>query len=143
MNKNTKLCNLLPMVEESKKYEDFALRLNELMSERGLTIGQLKDAAGVTYEMARRYTLGTAKPRDEKMLKISEWLNVSPAYLDYGIGTAQPEQTRKQKIISDLASSLPDSEQDELIKALGEKKNKYDQLYEEMKIIKERNRKIS
>lgn len=76
--------NLLLMVEESK-YKDFAERLNKSLQELSLGVKELSEFSGVSYEMARRYTLGTAKPRDEKMLRIAERLAVSPAYLDYGV----------------------------------------------------------
>lgn len=76
--------NLLLMVEESK-YKDFAERLNKSLQSHSLGVKELSELSGVSYEMARRYTLGTAKPRDEKMLRIAEKLSVSPAYLDYGV----------------------------------------------------------
>lgn len=87
-------CNLLPMVEESK-YKDFADRLNGVLAEKNVSVTDLATISGVSYEMARRYTLGTAKPRDEKMLKIADQLSVSPAFLDYGIdasGNSQPSK---------------------------------------------------
>ncbi|MCT2385135.1 XRE family transcriptional regulator [Erwinia pyrifoliae] len=76
--------NLLLMVEESK-YKDFADRLNKSLQRHELGVRELSELSGVSYEMARRYTLGTAKPRDEKMIRIAERLSVSPAYLDYGV----------------------------------------------------------
>jgi transcriptional regulator with XRE-family HTH domain len=76
------------MVENTNKHHEFAHRLNSVMSKKGLSVRDLSLACGVTYEMARRYTLGTAKPRDEKLLRISEWLDVSPSWLDYGIEEA-------------------------------------------------------
>lgn len=39
---------------------------------------------GITYEMARRYTLGTAKPRTKKLVELSDFLNTPPASLEYG-----------------------------------------------------------
>lgn len=84
MTKKTSCRNLLPMVEKSNKHQDFAARLNLAMSKKNLSVKQLSLAGQVTYEMARRYTLGTAKPRDEKLIRIAEWLNVPPAWLDYG-----------------------------------------------------------
>lgn len=87
-------CKLLPMVENGKppkvqsaKYQDFASRLKDLMqkSESPIkTVNQLKDAIDVTYEMARRYTLGTAKPREEKMKVLAEKFKVDISYLDHG-----------------------------------------------------------
>ncbi|WJM83245.1 XRE family transcriptional regulator [Pectobacterium brasiliense] len=80
-------CNLLLMVEETK-YSDFADRLNLLINNKNMSVTDLSRISGVSYEMARRYTMGTAKPRDEKMVKIAGALEVSAAYLDYGV----PEQ---------------------------------------------------
>jgi SOS-response transcriptional repressor LexA len=87
---------LLPSVENGKtykvktaKYQDFALRLKSLMEKEGSpikTVNQLKDAIEVTYEMARRYTLGIAKPREEKMQILAEKFNVDISYLDHGTG---------------------------------------------------------
>lgn len=82
---------LLHMVESTNKHHDFAARLNAVMGERGLSVKDLSLACGVTYEMARRYTLGTAKPRDEKLLRIAEWLGVAPPWLDYGAPEKRPE----------------------------------------------------
>lgn len=84
MTKKLLCLNLLPMVEKANKHQDFADRLNAEMSKQNLSVKQLGLAGQVTYEMARRYTLGTAKPRDEKLLRIAEWLNVHPAWLEYG-----------------------------------------------------------
>lgn len=79
------LClNLLPMVEKANKHQDFADRLSAEMSKNRLSIKELSAVCDVTYEMARRYTLGTAKPRGEKMSKIADWLGVTAAWLDYG-----------------------------------------------------------
>lgn len=84
---------ILPSVENGKskmsepKYLDFSIRLKDLMESEGSTIktvNQLKDAIGVTYEMARRYTLGTAKPREEKLKVLAEVLNTDIGYLDHG-----------------------------------------------------------
>ena len=69
------------------KYQDFAKRLQHLMSAKDSTIksvNDLKDAMGVTYEMARRYTLGTAKPREEKLKKLAEIFNVDISFLNHG-----------------------------------------------------------
>ncbi|XYQ56792.1 LexA family transcriptional regulator [Pectobacterium carotovorum] len=77
-------CNLLFMVEEPK-HNDFAYRLNLLLNNKSISVTDLSKISGVSYEMARRYTMGTAKPRDDKMLKIADMLGVSAAYLDYGV----------------------------------------------------------
>lgn len=139
---------LLPMVEKTSKHEEFAIRLNDLMAKKGFSINDLKDAANVTYEMARRYTMGTAKPRDEKMVMIAGWLGVSPAYLDYGISSdehcvcAGKEMLDAKEIaLLDLFSSLPKEEKEKLLGALDEKKQYYDSLFEEL--AASRNKKVS
>ena len=85
---------ILPTVENREslmsdpKYLDFSLRLKELMGRAGSevkTVNQLKDVIGVTYEMARRYTLGTAKPREEKLKLLANALHVDISFLDHGI----------------------------------------------------------
>lgn len=75
---------------------DFAGRLREAMLDKNLTarkqaasgvdVSQLKVAAGVTLEMARRYVEGTALPRPEKMTRIAKWLGVNLHWLRDGIG---------------------------------------------------------
>lgn len=86
-------CKLLPKVENDlrkmskAKYQDFANRLNNLMKAQGspiTTVNQLKDAIGVTYEMARRYTLGTAKPREDKMKGLAKNFGIDIGFLDHG-----------------------------------------------------------
>lgn len=101
--------NLLHMVDKSKIHSDFASRLNDLLLKKGIGVKELSDIAGVTYEMARRYTLGTAKPRDEKMLKISSQLHVSPAWLDYGIGSSSDTAQELTKNIN-VSSLTPDEQ---------------------------------
>lgn len=84
MTTMAKCLNLLPMVDKLNTQQDFATRLKAEMSKKGLSVKDLGLACGITYEMARRYTLGSAKPRDEKLLKIAELLGVEPAWLEYG-----------------------------------------------------------
>lgn len=74
---------LLLMVEETK-YPEFAARLNNAMADAGLSVTDIKNRIGVTYEMARRYTLGTAKPRDAKMKALAALFGRSSAWLSYG-----------------------------------------------------------
>ncbi|ENO0433382.1 helix-turn-helix transcriptional regulator [Escherichia coli] len=76
--------NLLHMVENAHKHHAFATRLKSEMDRKNKSIKDLSLSTGVTYEMARRYTLGTAKPRDEKLERIAEFLGVEPAWLEYG-----------------------------------------------------------
>ncbi|HBR2706204.1 TPA: helix-turn-helix domain-containing protein [Klebsiella pneumoniae] len=91
------------MVEE-QKYPDFAARLNGLISTSDISITQLSEKTGVTYEMVRRYTLGTAKPRTPTMRKLSAVLGVDAAYLEYGVG--KPSEGEAMKPIA--SNPLPD-----------------------------------
>ena len=84
---------ILPMVENrlkpvtDAKHSEFANRLKKLMEVEGspiTSVNELKDAIGVTYEMARRYTLGTAKPREEKLKELASIFNVEIGFLDHG-----------------------------------------------------------
>ena len=82
--------------------QKFATRLIEAMmeagqnsrrkSQTGVTTLTLRDVAGVTNEMARRYTLGQAWPDNEKMAKIARWLGVRQAWLQYGEAPKSPYQ---------------------------------------------------
>ncbi len=90
--------NLLLMVEDESKYKAFADRLNSLMKDKGVDVNALKDISGVSYEMARRYTLGTAKPRDEKLEKIAGFFGVTMPYLDYGVGEVPQPANDAEKI---------------------------------------------
>ncbi|EMK2611580.1 helix-turn-helix domain-containing protein [Citrobacter freundii] len=91
------------MVEE-QKYPDFAARLNGLISTSDISITQLSEKTGVTYEMVRRYTLGTAKPRTPTMRKLSAVFGVDAAYLEYGVG--KPSEGEAMKPIA--GNPLPD-----------------------------------
>lgn len=112
--------NLLPMVEKTNKHQDFANRLNAEMAKKRFFVKDLAAACGVTYEMARRYTLGTAKPRGDKLEKIADWLGVGEAWLDYG--------TR------DSASQLfPPLEIDSLLAEVNAENEEFSQLNEDEK----------
>lgn len=81
---------------------DLASRLNELMAKQGKNIVDLQKAIGVTYEMARRYTLGTATPRDKKIEAMAKYFGVSPAYLKYG--STDSTETKVTSNIKELGS---------------------------------------
>lgn len=100
---------LLPMVE-TPKYKSFAERLAKCMTEAGVDVKQLSEGVGVTYEMARRYTLGTAKPRDDKMERVAGVVKSTPVYLDYGVCidgsiVSEPKDTVTVRQIEAFASA--------------------------------------
>ncbi len=89
---------------ERKEFADhFAKRLIQTMRERGYTSGRSKDridiaklaeAAGSSYQMARRYTLGQAVPEFHVVFQIAAWLEASPSYLLFG---QEPEPATKKE----------------------------------------------
>lgn len=80
---------------QTAKYADFAARLKMLMEKEGSPVKTVRDIQNlleVSYEMARRYTLGTAMPRHEKLEKLSSAYGVSSGYIAHGAEdkTTQP-----------------------------------------------------
>lgn len=81
---------LLPMVDMTdtkgmpEKYPDFASRVQAAMREHGITIKDIRLRLEISYEMARRYTLGQAIPRPDKIHALAEILHLSPAELQFG-----------------------------------------------------------
>ena len=73
------------MVEKPKvRHPEFARRLHLAAQPIGVTINDIKTEVKVTYEMARRYWKGIAKPRGKKMELLAALLKISPADLEYG-----------------------------------------------------------
>jgi len=73
--------------------EAFGRRLRQLMREKGyvsdtsrsrVEVTALAEAAGTSYEMARRYADGRSRTRADTMQKIADWLGVAPAVLAWG-----------------------------------------------------------
>lgn len=63
---------------------DFSKRVMYLMNTQNKTVRDIQHALGVTYEMARRYKLGTANPRPENLNKLADFFNVDPGWLQFG-----------------------------------------------------------
>ncbi|MEM5384168.1 S24 family peptidase [Paraburkholderia phymatum] len=112
MTTNLPTGSLLPMVEKKNlpvRYPDFASRLQRAMAERTIKIEGIvtyfKDrGVSITYEMVRRYTLGQAMPRQEKLRMLSDAVGTRPEALVFGQQstieqpeTARPEQNQKVK----------------------------------------------
>lgn len=72
------------MTNKAPKHTEFAERLNDLMSQKNLEINDVVAGTGITYEMIRRYKEGLAKPREEKMSKLADFLGVSVSFLVFG-----------------------------------------------------------
>lgn len=82
------------------KHPEFAKRLTDLMDEKGIDRNTLSDATGVSYEMIRRYSEGVAKPRSKKMKLISDALDSTAAFLEYGEGD------KDKPSVSDLRAQI-------------------------------------
>lgn len=76
------------MVEAMRvKHPQFAVRLQAAAKKKGVTINDVKRGMNCTYEMARRYWLGIAKPTQEaKRFKLAAIVGADPAALEYGPG---------------------------------------------------------
>lgn len=62
-------------------------------SRSGVDVVALAEAAGTTYEMARRYAEGLAVPRPATLRRIADWLGVAPAALAWGSNHEQAVNT--------------------------------------------------
>jgi transcriptional regulator with XRE-family HTH domain len=81
------------MAQNSKAAQGFADRLVAAMRAKGMTsnrsrsgvdVAALAKAAGVSYEMARRYVEGKANPKPDVVSVMAQWLGMSTASLLYG-----------------------------------------------------------
>ena len=92
----------------------------------------------LTPKAVSKWFNGETIPRREKLRELATLIGTTPTYL-LGEDTGESGQIRfyqelnpRQKIIIDLLDELPDSETDELLKTLEEKKQKYNAIYEEL-----------
>lgn len=135
------------------KYEFRRQRLLRLRDER--CNGKISDVARAigrepSYVSRMLYTEGKSgkKRIADNMVEIIEnsfslprgWMD---GIVDADTSSTQDTQdlTPKQKILLELFGELPDSEADDLLKTLEEKKRKYDELYAELE--KKKRRKIA
>ena len=88
------------MSELEVKHPNFAKRLTKLMDEQNLDKNALSNKTGISYEMIRRYCEGFAKPRSKGLNKISDALDTSSSYLDYG------ESLKENLTVSDLKAKI-------------------------------------
>ncbi len=74
------------MVDKLKiRHPDFADRLQKAAGQKKIGVKDLaKSITGITYEMARRYWIGAAKPRGQKMVELAHLVGLAPAVLEYG-----------------------------------------------------------
>lgn len=70
-------------------------RLNDTMRGRKLTNYRLAKDLGLSEGTIRGWRKGTSEPRGKTLLRLAEYLNVSPAWLKYGEAEHLAEKERK------------------------------------------------
>lgn len=122
------------MVENHEKglpvrYPEFATRVRLAMKNSKKTVNDIKTGLSITYEMARRYSLGQAMPRAEKMAALAKLLKVQTSDLAYGSDDeAANEQAGLRPVTLPTVESFDEPTIDEAIKFLStlKKLNKSD-----------------
>lgn len=103
----------VPFPAMSATRKAFSARLREAMLDEGhvarrgaasgVDVQSLKVVAGVTAEMARRYTIGEALPDPDRMVKIADWLGVRLPWLRDG---TEPRRGADPQSLSDDEQKL-------------------------------------
>jgi transcriptional regulator with XRE-family HTH domain len=78
------------------RHPDFGKRVQAKARARGLHIADIQKGLKVTYEMARRYWEGIAKPRSDRMRVLATLLGCSVGELEYG--EAAPQVVREKEV---------------------------------------------
>lgn len=129
-------------VKHKEIFERRRLRLQELVAKHG-SQKALSDAVGIDSTVISRmlYPEGKKNKRNIGELSarsIEQELNLPSGWMDsFDIENVSNDEglvalNPRQKILLELFGELPDSEADELLEALKEKKRHYDELYEEL-----------
>lgn len=129
-------------VKHKEIFERRRLRLQELVAKHG-SQKALSDAVGIDSTVISRmlYPEGKKNKRNIGELSarsIEQELNLPLGWMDsFDIENVSNDEglvalNPRQKILLELFGELPDSEADELLEALKEKKRHYDELYEEL-----------
>lgn len=127
-------------------HERIGKRLKALREARGLSQAQLAKLCG--YSSASRignYELGDRKISVDDAIRIGLALGISVADLLFGNDEPLDKHASKENFLSkteenllEMFNELPQKEKDNFIKAINTRKNELDQLYEEMKAVKEK-----
>ena len=78
--------------------DDLADRLSQIMTERGLKASEIADATGITRPVMSRYLANRSGMSAENLIKLSQYLNVSPDWLLNG--SDAPESIKMSKDVS-------------------------------------------
>lgn len=74
------------------RYPDFGKRVQARAKEKGLGIADIQRSLKVTYEMARRYWEGIAKPRDKRIRALALLLGSTVSWLEHGESTLEARE---------------------------------------------------
>ena len=78
--------------------DDLADRLNQIMAQRDLKASEIADATGITRPAMSRYLANISGISAENLIKLSQYLNVSPDWLLNG--SDAPEAVKMSTSIS-------------------------------------------
>ena len=78
--------------------DDLADRLNQIMAQRDLKASEIADATGITRPVMSRYLANRSGISSENLIKLSQYLNVSPDWLLNG--SDAPETVKVFKSVS-------------------------------------------
>ena len=78
--------------------DDLADRLNQIMAQRDLKASEIADATGITRPVMSRYLANRSGISAENLIKLSQYLNVSPDWLLNG--SDAPESIKMSKSVS-------------------------------------------
>ena len=78
--------------------DDLADRLNQIMAQRDLKASEIADATGITRPVMSRYLANRSGISAENLIKLSQYLNVSPDWLLNG--SDAPESIKMSKDVS-------------------------------------------
>jgi len=78
--------------------DDLADRLNQIMAQRDIKASEIADATGITRPVMSRYLANRSGISAENLIKLSQYLNVSPDWLLNG--SDAPESVKVSKSVS-------------------------------------------
>ena len=103
---------------------DLADRLQQIMRERGYKASEVADGAGITRPVMSRYLANRSGISAKNLIKISQYLNVSPDWLLNG--SDAPEAVKMSKDVSVLDKNEIIAVQRELIERLNKEAKEWD-----------------
>lgn len=103
----------LPAPAGPQPYEDLAKgcggRLADLRKSAGLSLRELAEQCGISFETIRNIEAGTSVPKVDSIFQIAVALDCAPCWLAYGIGTkpAAARRAERRRDAADAAKEGP------------------------------------